>query len=92
MVIVRVDGIDYVTTAGFLMQSMAMVEMIQKLPQFLINRSEGLQAAMLAHPDTWACVAITADLKKQYESKGVHSFNKEYDWQHPVWKPAEVTG
>lgn len=78
MVIVRAGGIDYITNAAFLLQHQYMVEVLTKHPQFLVNASGGLLAAMLKYPDTWEVVAIADDLKAQYASKGIDPWTKEY--------------
>ena len=91
MVIVRINGMDYVTNAAFIMQCEYLATTIKKYPTLLTNASGGLLDAMLKDPDTWEVVAVTGDLKKQYDDQGVPIFNREYNLGGiPIWQPPET--
>lgn len=88
MVIIRVNGVDYLSNAAFLLQNQHMIDLFNKHPQFLINASGGLLRAMQVHQDTWEVVAITEDLKAQYERGGIKAWNREYvPGERPIWTP-----
>jgi len=90
MLIVRVNGIDYLTNGGLLAQSEWMLETLQKYPNLLKNLSGGLFEAMLDNPETWSVVAIGKDLKEQYESKGCTGFNKYNTDGRKIWQPSQA--
>lgn len=88
MLIIRANGIDYLTNAAFLLQNQHMIDCFNKYPKFLHNASGGLLKAMLENQDTWDVIAITDDLKKQYEAKGVKIWNREYQpGENKIWQP-----
>jgi len=61
MLIVRAGGIDYLTNADWYIQTAFISELIPAYADRLFNRSAGLLAAMIKHPDTWEVVAISKD-------------------------------
>lgn len=88
MVIIRVNDVDYISNAAFMLQAQYLLDVFKKHPQFLINRSGGLLRAMQMHPDTWEVVAITEDLKKQYEAGGCDLWRREYQpGERKIWQP-----
>lgn len=91
MMIISVNGVDYLSNAAFLLQNEYLVEVMLKHPDFIINASGGLLKAMLEHPDTWEVTAIRDDLKVQYGEEGARIWTQEYDMtKHNIWRP-EVT-
>ncbi len=91
MLIIRVNDMDYVTNAAFLLQHQHMIEAFKKYPQFLHNASGGLLKAMLENPDTWEVVAVTDDLKAQYTKKGINIWNRAYQTgEKKIWQPQQA--
>lgn len=90
LMIVRVNGVDYLTNASLTVQSEYLAKVMRKFPQFLINASGGLLSAMIEFPDSWECAAVTKDLKDQIETRaGVTYWPNDYKpegktiWQQP---------
>jgi hypothetical protein len=87
LLIIRVDGVDYLTNAAFMLQCQYLTEVITTYPQFLFDISGGLLGAMRKHPDTWEVVAVTDSMKKQYEDQGVPLWGKPYNLgEVPIWQ------
>ena len=93
MVVIRVNDVDYLTNAAFLLQNEYLLGVFQKYPDFLINASGGLLAAMQQHPDTWEVVAIQDGLKVQYDEKGGGDlFRREFQFgEKPLWRPQQTS-
>lgn len=88
MLIVRANGIDYITNASLLLQTGYLVEQIKEYPSFLINASGGLLKALIENPDTWEVVAIFKDFKKRYAKKGCKIWNTKYSSKgKTIWQP-----
>ena len=86
MIIIRVNGVDYMTNAAFMLQNQYMVEVLTTYPHFLVNISGGLLEAMFQNPDSWDVVAVTDNLKKQYEDQGIPLWGKPYNLgEVPIW-------
>ena len=86
MVIIRVNNVDYVSHAGFMLQNEYLVGKFRRHPQLLHNASGGLLAAMLAdETDTWSVIAVAEDLKKKYEKGGFFGWTKDYKGV-PSWQ------
>lgn len=62
--IIRAGGEDYRTIPPFLVQCEELARMISTFPDVFHNGSGGLLSAMLAHPDTWEVVGVSAALKE----------------------------
>lgn len=88
MMIIRVKDVDYLSNAALLLQVQHMVDVFRKYPQFLKCASGGLMRAMLEHPDDWSVVAITEDLKGQYQRGDQNPWQKVYTpGEKPIWQP-----
>lgn len=85
MIVVRADGIDYVTNAALYLQAEYLSQIITGHPGIFINASSGLLKAMVEHPDDWEAVAVGEDLRRKYQSGGIHGFNKPYKSDHARW-------
>jgi len=89
--IISAGGIDYLTTAAFVIQNEYLSRQMRKYPTLLKNRSGGLLEAMIKHWDTYEFKAIGEDLKKQYHEKGLPIWTEEYKLnEHELWKPNEA--
>jgi len=88
MMIVRVNGIDYITNAALYMQAEFLINQIKDYSPFLVNASGGLMKAMIENPDTWEVVAIAKDFKKKYAKKGCKIWNTKYSSSgREIWQP-----
>lgn len=67
--IVRVDGIDYVTNPEFLMQAQNLAEIFRNYPQIYKDRSGGLVSA-LTKCLGFSVVAVSESLKRSLEDQG----------------------
>ena len=90
LLIIRVNGIDYITNIVFMLQLEQLVLMFKKHPQFLFNASGGLLKAVLEH-DKYEVVGISEDLRNKYPDRGgeirfptPYKFNRETTWQPGV--------
>ena len=81
MLIVGVNGIDYITNAAFMLQCEYMAKVFTDHPVFMKNHSGGLLQAMIDNPDTWSVVAVSNDIKKQ----GVKGYETPYRFENLVW-------
>ena len=90
MVIVRAGNKEYLTNAAMILQAQFMVDCFIKYPQYLVNASSGLMQGMLENPDTWSVIAVSEDLKKQYESLGCKEWNKPYKVEEVEWQQQAI--
>ena len=92
MIIVRANGIDYITNASMVLQTQYLSEEIRSHPGVLLNFSDGLLEAMIQYPDDWATIAVTEDLKKNHErSSKMEIYTREYKLgTRPIWQPQGV--
>lgn len=67
-VIVRAGGKDYRIETGLLVQCQDFATLFATFPLVFKNRSRGLLAAMIDHPDTWEVVAVSAAMKAHLEA------------------------
>lgn len=65
--LVAAGGERYRTTLQFLDQAESLATIISAFPDLLHDRSGGLLSAMIAHPDTWDVVGLTATLKRELD-------------------------
>ncbi len=88
MMIVRVNGIEYLTNAALYLQSQYLIDVLYKFPKFLYSASGGLLEAMYNHPNDWEVVAIADDLRQEYIKGGVTSWTKPHDTSSAkFWTP-----
>jgi hypothetical protein len=66
-VLIRAGGKHYRTTLQFMNQSESLAAVISAFPDILKDRSGGLLGAMLAYPETWEVVGLTATLKAELD-------------------------
>ncbi len=93
MIIVRANGVDYITNASMVLQTQFLSEEIRNHPGILYSFSDGLLNAMIQYPDDWATIAVTEDLKRNHErSSKTEIYTKEYKLgnSHPIWQPQGV--
>jgi hypothetical protein len=65
--VVRAGGQDYRIETGLLVQCEQLALLFGVFPNVFKNRSRGLLAAMIEHPDTWEVVAVSAAMKAHLE-------------------------
>jgi len=87
-VIVRVKGVDYVTSCAFLLQNQYMAPLLSddRMKKFFKSHSGGLLQAMIDNPKTWSVVAISDEIKRQGEAQGL-VYIDPYKSESPVWQP-----
>ena len=90
--IIRVAGVDYITTAAMYLQNQYLAERIAAYPEVLFNFSDGLLKAMIDHKQ-WQVIAVSEDLKKKiHNSAREEIYTSEYDFSNKqVWKPQEAS-
>lgn len=90
MMIIEVAKKQYLTNGGLLLQTRCMVDYFQKFPKFLMNASGGFMEAMLKDPQGWDVIAVSGDLKSQYDASGcsvfneAHTINEDKFWHPPL--------
>lgn len=88
MMIIEVNGKQYLTNGGLLLQTLCMVDYFKKYPRFLVNASGGFMEAMLADPHGWDVVAVSSDLRNQYVKNGCSAFDNPYEVnEDKLWRP-----
>lgn len=91
MIIVRVDGIDYLTNGALYLQAEWLVPEMQKHPELLINASDGLFKAMIESPNGWEIVAVEERMKKNYDKEGYKVWNKKYvPQENKIWQSQKI--
>ena len=80
--IVRAGDGEYRTILPFLVQCEELSMLIRTFPDVYKNRSSGLLAAMIEHPDTWAVVAVSEELKRHLEAE--NGAQGLYDTPYPL--------
>jgi hypothetical protein len=61
--IIRAGDKEYRTTLQFMVQAENLAKLVRELPHLFKDRSGGLLSAMIAHPETWEVVALSAALR-----------------------------
>jgi hypothetical protein len=84
MLIIRVNGLDYLTNAGFMLQSEFMAKILTSYPKIYKAHCDGLLPAMVDNPDTWGVVAVSDSIKVQHEKQGV-KYKEPYKFENPIW-------
>lgn len=64
LLIIRANGSDYTTSADFLLQAENLATVMRTFPDFYVNKSGGLLAALLADEE-WTTVAVSDALKRK---------------------------
>lgn len=91
LIIVRVNGIDYITNAALFMQVRHMEKVINKHKRYLKNYSGGLMKAIVENPEGWTVQAIAGTLRDQYGGDAKKIFNVPYKAERAkVWTPYEA--
>ena len=91
MIIIEVSGRQYLTNGGFLLQAQWMTDMFKKYPKFLFNCSGGFMKAMAEDTQGYNVIAVSEDLRKQYEVNGSNLFNREHKVEEEkLWRPPLV--
>lgn len=67
MVVIQAGDEHFVTYLEYIMQTETLANMIRLAPNVFKQRCGGLLEAMIKHYDTWAIVAVSAELKAQLE-------------------------
>jgi hypothetical protein len=87
--IIRVNGIDYVTNAAMLQQAKYLAKVITRHPLTLLNCSDGMLKAFVEHYDEWDVVGVGKDIKDEWDKAGVYYWNKPYEQKvEKVWRPS----
>ncbi len=88
MMIIEVNGKQFLTNGGLLLQTQCMVDYFKKYPNFLVNASGGFLEAMLADSEGWDVIAVSGDLRNQYEANGCPVFSTPHDIEEDkLWHP-----
>ena len=88
MMIIEVSGKQYLTNGGLLLQTQCMVDYFTKYPNFLVNASGGFLAAMIKDPQGWNVLAVSGDLRNQYQANGCSVFSEEHMIdEDKLWRP-----
>jgi len=87
--IITADGVDYMTSAAFLLQNQYMVPVFldKQLSKYLTYHGGGLLRAMMEHPDTWSVSAVSDAIKEQSIAHGTNPFSDQYKTSNKLWKP-----
>ncbi|MCE5225616.1 MAG: hypothetical protein LLG05_07110, partial [Porphyromonadaceae bacterium] len=70
MMVIKANGKTYLTNGALQLQNQYMVNVFKKYGQFLKNQSEGLIKDLLADKDNWEVVAVSKDLKDEFDAAG----------------------
>lgn len=73
--IIRAGGKDYRTTMQFMSQTENLSDLIRNVPMFK-DRSGGLLAAMIEHPNTWEVVAVSGELCQEMDPTALTEANR----------------
>jgi len=65
--IVKAGEHEYLTCSQFLIQCQELATLVRTFPDVYHDRSGGLLAGMIDHPDTWSIVAVSASMKQHLE-------------------------
>jgi hypothetical protein len=64
LLIVRANGAEFITAPDFLLQAENLALLMRTFPDYVVNKSDGLLAALLADEE-WTTVAVSDALKKK---------------------------
>jgi hypothetical protein len=88
MMIIEVNGKQFMTNGGLLLQTQCMANYFKLYPNFLVNASGGFIEAMIKDPDGWDVKAVSGDLRNQYESAGCAVFSTPHAIEEDkLWRP-----
>lgn len=88
MMIIEVAGKQFLTNGGLLLQTQCMAEYFKNYPNFLVNASGGFLEAMIKDPEGWDVVAVSGDLRSQYQANGCSVFNEQHTInEDKLWRP-----
>lgn len=79
-VLIKAGNEVFRTDLRMMLQSINLAELIREFPNFLHDRSGGLLAGMIAHPDSWAIVAMTEFLASTLDDPLESGIEKARDW------------